>query len=619
MSGDSPKPLRKTSQRLLPARAPAVPPRHYNLYPSFSIPDAQIQSGYQAIASLLAEQARLAGQARATIDGYGGVMWQAFIAGLGAAFEQIGVQAHFVDVSQAYSRQERIAQMLQPYLGGDDPVFGYRFPGQLQDFFDPGALAQILPDSRPVISIVYGCGAALAGWDGPLLYLDVPKNEIQFRLRAGNRGLLCQASEIEPKKAYKQLYFVDWPVLNRHKAHLLNRVDWYIDEQRPGQPVLIAGDDLRRALDELSASAFRVRPWFEPGPWGGQWLQQQVPQLSRAAPNYAWSFELISPENGILLESGGLLLEFPFDLLMFHSYPRILGDFAAYFGYEFPLRFDFLDTFDGGNLSIQCHPRASYIREHFGESFTQDECYYILDAKPGARVYLGFQDDIDPGSFRRQLEISAHENVPVDIDRFVNALPSQKHDLFLIPHGTVHGSGRDNLVLEISATPYIFTFKLYDWLRLDLDGKPRPLNIERAFANLNFERRGENVQQELVSRPEILSRAGGCQTERLPTHAEHFYEVFRLEFTGQADWQTRCSPLVMNLVEGGPVEVHTPNGRFLRVNYAETVAVPAAAASVHFVNLGESPARVVIACLKPDWFARPENNWLKAQPPAADE
>ena len=189
---------------------------------------------------------------------------------------------------------------------------------------------------------------------------------------------------------------------------------------------------------------------------------------------------------------------------MYRNHRAILGDSADRFGYDFPVRFNFLDTFRGGNLSVQCHPRTEYVRREFGESFTQDEAYYIVDCKPGAEVYLGFVQDVDTSGFRAALERSYQNSIEVDVKQYVHTEPAHKHDFFLIPAGTIHCSGADMLVLEISATPYLFTFKMYDWLRMNLDGHPRPLHIERAFDNLCAARQGDRVAQELISRPQIL-------------------------------------------------------------------------------------------------------------------
>ena len=164
--------------------------------------------------------------------------------------------------------------------------------------------------------------------------------------------------------------------------------------------------------------------------------------------------------------------------------------------------------------------RPDYIQRNFGETFTQDECYYILDCRPGAEVYLGFREDIDPAEFRNALELDAAAGQEVDVERFVNTGPAHKHDLFFIPQGTIHCSGAGNLVLEISATPYIFTFKMYDWLRRDLDGKMRPLNIARAFENLYFERQGARGREEHVSRPSVCATGPGWQMIHRPTHPE---------------------------------------------------------------------------------------------------
>jgi mannose-6-phosphate isomerase class I len=287
---------------------------------------------------------------------------------------------------------------------------------------------------------------------------------------------------------------------------------------------------------------------------------------------------------------------------MYSDLKAVLGEAAPHFGYEFPIRFDFLDTFDGGNLSVQVHPYPDYIRTHFGETFTQDETYYILDCASDAQVYLGFREDIDPATFRRALENSFEEAVPVDIEAFVQVEPAHKHDLFLIPAGTIHCSGINNLVLEISATPYIFTFKMYDWMRLDLEGKPRPLNIARAFDNLDFSRKGARIKEEFVSRPEVIASSGGWRVVHLPTHPLHFYDVHRLEFDHEIEVETEGSCHILSLVEGNSIMLEVNNRRD-RFSYAETFIIPAAANRYRIRNEGTGTAWVIKAFMKQD--ARP--------------
>jgi mannose-6-phosphate isomerase class I len=583
---------RKTTQVLAPAQHTPTAPGQYDIYPGFPVGSGKIAVGYDALA------AKLSGHRVMTIDGYSGVLWANLREQLDAAFKRLNINAVWHDVSQALRPESEIDNLCAPFLGGDDPLFGTRFAGQLTDFFDAHKLQTLRPDSAADVNIVYGCGAALAGWDGLLAYVDVPKNEIQFRSRAGSITNLGKHQPDDAKVMYKRFYFVDWIALNRHKADLLPRTDWVVDEQRPDEPAIMSGADLREALDRMSRSYFRVRPWFEPGPWGGQWIKKHIPQLPQDAPNYAWSFELIVPENGLAFESGGYLLEVSFDCLMYYDHRAVLGDCANRFGYEFPIRFDFLDTFDGGNLSVQCHPRPDYIHRHFGETFTQDETYYILDCQPGAKVYLGFCEDIDPVAFRAALEHSYQNTTPVDVEHFVQTVPAHKHHLFLIPNGTIHCSGVNNMVLEISATPYIFTFKMYDWMRLDLDGRPRPLNIARAFDNLYFERKGQRARDELISKPVVLQAGEDWRIVHLPTHAEHFYDVHRLEFARSIDVETDGSCQVMSLVEGQSVVLES-GGLRQRFNFAETFVVPAAAGCFRLVNEGTQPAKVVKSFVKP--------------------
>ncbi len=584
--------IRKTTQYILPTEK-TVQPGNYDPYPVHYLGEGKIKSDYMSLAR------RLADSRNVMIDGYTGVRFDLFVAELAEAFAALDIKPVWWNVDAALRPEQEIDSLIEPFLGGDDPIFGYRAPLTIDAFFDRDKLRAIVPDGQADINIIYGTGAALAKWDGPVVYIDIPKNEIQFRARAGAVKNLGASAPDAPKKMYKRFYFIDWMVLNRHKKALLDRMDVLIDGQREKEITWAEGSDIRAGLDHLGRNAFRVRPWFEPGAWGGQWIRENIPALPSDVPNYAWSFELIVPENGLIFGSDNKMLEVSFDMVMFRAGRNVVGDecYATY-GDEFPIRMDYLDNFDGGNLSIQCHPQRSYIQKNFGELLTQEETYYILDTCDDAVVYLGFKDDIVPEKFEAALTESFHNGTELDVDRYINSEPSEKHGLYLIPPGTLHSSGRNNLVLEISTTPYIFTFKMYDWLALDLDGRPRPLNIRRAMENLCFDRKGDKVKEELVSKPALLEKGSDWELWHLPTHRNHSYDVHRYRINSAVDVRTDGKCHVLNLVKGRGADIITENGDRLHINYAETLVIPAAAASYRIENTDDKEIMVVKAFMK---------------------
>jgi mannose-6-phosphate isomerase class I len=584
--------FRNTSQYLMPHEYKIPAKGQYDIYPSFPLVSGEIHVGFDSMVPLFHSSDCI------LIDGYIGVLWESFISGLQREMGLLADDYDWVSFSDFMKSEIEINHLVEPFLGGSDPLFGKRTNLNLSDFFDLTRADSVLLLHKKRKIIVFGSGAFLANNHGFRIYIDVPKNELQYRARAraiSNFGCL---NPDDPKAMYKRFYFVDWVVLNRHKEKYINEIDVFCDNQNYHNPVWTSGSDLRASLETMSMNYFRVRPWFEPGTWGGKWILDNIKDVNKNVPNYAWSFELIVPENGLVFHDNKYRLEVSFDWLMYFSAENVLGSSFEKFGNSFPIRFDFLDTVRGGNLSIQVHPNPEYILEHFGEDYTQEESYYILDNENNASVYLGFAEGINPKEFQKKLEDSFKNSSPVEIEDYVMKHSAHKHDLFLIPYGTIHGSGSGNLVLEISTTPYIFTFKLYDWLRPDLDGKPRPLNIKRGVDNLHFDRQGQLVNDELLSKPVLLEKDANVEIWNLPTHSTHSYSVNRYCFADEVVINTHNKAMVMSLVEGSVITLITESGMATEFSFAETFVVPAAAKSFRLVNNSDEQVIVVAAYMK---------------------
>jgi mannose-6-phosphate isomerase class I len=480
----------------------------------------------------------------------------------------------------------------------NDRIFGYLTRLNIKNFINPEKLDRCkkkIHDFSGGIILVFGSGAALVAEKPSLLvYADMSRWEIQLRMRANevnNLGISNKEDSIESK--YKRGYFVDWRVCDRLKKKLMNKWDYILDSTIRDVPKMISARAFKSAMTQAITQPFSVVPTFDQGVWGGQWMKKNF-ALDPNPVNYSWCFNCIPEENSLLFAFGDGLFETP-SINIVYAYPKkLLGEAVnGRFGDEFPIRFDFLDTMDGGDLSLQVHPVTEYIQEKFGIHYTQDESYYILDAGPDASVYLGLKDGINPEMMIGELYDSNKTGHPFDADKYVNKWPAKKHDHFLIPGGTVHCSGKNCLVLEISATTYNFTFKLWDWGRVGLDGKPRPIHIDHGKNVIQWDRNTNYTKENLINQFRKIAEGDGWTEEITGLHEAEFIETRRHWFTKKVEHNTNGGVNVLNLIDGKEIIVESPGGAFepFVVHYAETFIIPASVKDYTIRPYGKSEGK----------------------------
>ncbi len=145
---------------------------------------------------------------------------------------------------------------------------------------------------------------------------------------------------------------------------------------------------------------------------------------------------------------------------------------------EFPILVKIIDANE--DLSVQVHPSERQAKELGENDHGKPEAWVVLDADEGAKIYLGFKEDISPDEFRKAIE--RNENVL----RYLNAIEVKKGDAFYIPAGTIHALGKGVRVLEVSTNSNI-TYRIYDY------GRGRELHLDKAFKVLNF--RKTNIEE----------------------------------------------------------------------------------------------------------------------------
>lgn len=495
------------------------------------------------------------------------------------AFQSCG--RTLVDTRSLMRPEAELLQLTERFIT-DDVLFGYMSNIQLKEYF----CAEKVETLRQRIAsgehlIILGTGAACFLPEGaPLAYADMARWEIQQRFRRKEvKALGIDNSQEGASLQYKRGLFNDWIICDRHKDLLMQNgcIQFWIDTNDRTNPKMITDAQFRQGMERTAHKPFRVVPFFDPAPWGGQWMKE-VCDLPRDKANYGWCFDCVPEENSLLLNVDGTLFELPSQDVVLTQAHALLGEQVwARFGKDFPIRFDFLDTMGGGNLSLQVHPTNEFSHREFGLHYTQDESYYLLDAGEDAVVYLGLKEGVDKDQMIEDLRAAQRGEISFDAEKYVNKFSAKKHDHYLIPAGTIHCSGHESMVLEISSTPSIFTFKLWDWNRLGLDGKPRPINVERGRQVIQWNRTTPWVNANIRNHFEVLHEEEGIKEERTGLHPNEFIETRRHTFTKTVEHDTCGGVNVLNLVDGYEAVVESPEGKFepFTVHYAETFIIPA--------------------------------------------
>jgi len=573
-------------------------PVNYGKFPAVKVNGVNsAYQGWQPVAEQIIKKLSARENAIVVIDCYPGVSLSAIKSALGAT--AVFRNASWFDADSCFMQGAELEARLADTLT-DDRVFGVMSCAKLADYLLPGASEKMKNSVAATkgLRVVMGTGAALLVEGDVLIYADYPRWQRQLDWRAGSSNWQAENPDEDILRKYKRGFFWEWRVADRHKRELFTRFDFYLDVL--AQPAaMIDNAAFHAGLDACLKTPFRLNPFFDPGVWGGKWMEE-VCDLPPGEKNYAWCFDGVPEENSLTLKFAATAITMPAINLVLARPEALLGQRNyARFGAEFPIRFDFLDTMSGGNLSLQVHPSTDYIQQNFGMHYTQDESYYILDAGSDASVWLGLRTGVKQEELVTALE-EAQQTGTFDAEKYVNQFPVKKHDHLLIPSGTVHCSGSNAMILEISATPYIFTFKLWDWGRLGLDGKPRPVHLNHGKKVMREERDTEWCRRELVNVITPLEEHAEWRSERTGLHELEFIETRRYWINGAVTLNTGGEFQMLNLVEGQAVLIESPANQFesFTVHYAETVIIPAASGEYRLRALHQHETGVIVASVR---------------------
>lgn len=551
------------------------------------------------------------GTRRIGIDGYPGAQFDTFRR---AVSQYAGVPIRWIETEALCLPPEALEKKLLPYLPEDreiDPalLYGRLYQEGYGGLLDSKRVEEVKAAlTAKAAMVVIGPGAlcpALRACYDLKIWIDITPKQAALNFKFGKAKNLGAREALPYSQMMRRNYYVDFENAQHLRWDLIREtgIDLYITADDPDNASMLPLSALLTLFDLLRQRPLRCRPVYLEGVWGGYYLKR-LRNLPEDMRNCAWVFDMIPMEVSLAADLGGREFEVPFFTFVQAQGEKLLGNRAfKTFGGYFPLRFNYDDTYHaGGNMSIQCHPDEPYITRAHGELGRQDESYYICVTGQEAKTYLGFHNEASCEQFLEAAAEAERDGSLMPYEDYIHAIASRPGTQVMIPAGTIHASGRNQVILEIgSLTVGSYTYKLYDYQRVDpVTGVPRPIHLKAGAMALRPERTADWVSENLVNHGRVV-RQGETFIERVVGEHDLLYFSLRaLTFEAWMTDDTRGAFHVLTLVDGERVRVESMEdpGRFFTAKSLDILVVPADFGPYRLVNEGVGAVTVHKTLLK---------------------
>lgn len=555
------------------------------------------------------------------IDGFYGINWTVIIEGLQKLFDEQSLKIETININDTFKSIKEIERYIKPYLT-DDLFFGRvcnrGFIGHLMDSRKIDRLKNNLRKTKRgdidnkglSLFIVYGPGAAISElirhYDY-IFYFDITREHLLRQV--WEKGIIpFGSSELEPI-FWKRLYYVDYPLLIKQKKYVFRRMNFYVEANNFDDMKLIPKESYDGIISTMVKNPIKLKRVFMPGPWGGYKFRDyfNLPEL----PNAAWNTAVSGMDSSLIIDVDiGSNIEIPF-FNLYMQYPvEVVGPYInkKYPGL-FPLQVGLDDGYfpepvssERSNMPIHLHPDTNYVKKNFNEPLGRYEVYYIVEAYDNAKTMHGFYENADIEEFKERVLDGEEKGIKFNWTKYVKEWPSKAGDLYLIPAGTAHGTGGNQLVLEMDTCPSItgteYSFFLYDFLRHTWDeatrtmtGKPMKLQIKHGLSQCRWNRKEKWVAENLRPKARIVRSGNGWSEEQFDSYYPMPYHIERLNFEKKMESDTRGRFVhFLCLTKGDRAKIRSKKNPEIEIEleYIQSVILPAYFGEYECINIGNN-------------------------------